>query len=163
MHLVITISQFSLTQFQKTNNKEIQLPLKVKYKYFFLKAFSFMNYQRKSCQKLSLTSKRKSQWQLVKIRWSKCPHQLAQGKFSSRRTTKKQKSLLSKKLFLSSIMSYQNLSVILELKLLQLEYQQLDQCFATQKIRVCTLELFRWKRQRRSKFSNRTGRVEIQN
>lgn len=51
-----------------------------------------MNYQRKSCQTLSLTSKRKSQWQQVKIRWSNwCPHQFALGKFSSTRTTKSKK------------------------------------------------------------------------
>lgn len=132
MHLVITISPFSLTQFQKTNNKDIQLPLKIKYKYIFLKAISSMNYQRKSCQKLSLTSKRKSQWQQVKIRWSKCPHQLALGKISSKRTTK------SKNHFYQINYFY---------------HQQFDQSFAKQiKTRVHTFELFRRKRQKGQVF-----------
>lgn len=51
MHLVITISQFSLTQFQKTNNKEIQLPLKIKYNYFFPEGFFFYELPKKELSK----------------------------------------------------------------------------------------------------------------
>ena len=104
MHLVITISQFPWTQFQKTNNKEFSYPLKSNTNIFSWRLFLLWITKEKSCQMLSLTSKRKSQWQQVKLKWSKCPHQLALGKISSRTTTKKkQKSLLSKKLFLPSI------------------------------------------------------------
>lgn len=103
MHLVITISQFPLTQFQKTNNKEIQLPLKIKYKYFFLKAFSSMNYQRKELSNAQSHFKKEKSMaagktQVVKMSSSACP-----GKNFIKNNNKSQKSLLSKKLFLPSI------------------------------------------------------------
>lgn len=103
MHLVITISQFPLTQFQKTNNKEIQLPLKIKYKYFFLKAFSSMNYQRKELSNAQSHFKKEKSMaagktQVVKMSSSTCP-----GKNFIKNNNKNQKSLLSKNLFLPSI------------------------------------------------------------
>lgn len=66
MHLVITISQFSLIQVQKINNKEIQLPLNIKHIFFFsLKPCSSVNQQKKSCQKLSHPSKAQNLWEQV--------------------------------------------------------------------------------------------------
>lgn len=144
MHLVITISQFPWTQFQKTNNKEFSYPLKSNTNIFSWRLFLLWITKEKSCQMLSLTSKRKSQWQQVKLKWSKCPHQLALGKISSRTTTtKKTKIIIIKEIIFtinSLISALQN------------------------KRREHTLELFRWKRQRRNKFSNRIGKTEeVQN
>lgn len=75
MHLVITISQFSLIQVQKINNKEIQLPLNIKHIFFLPEALFFCELAKEELSKAQSSFKSTESMGAGKSSGQKHPHQ----------------------------------------------------------------------------------------